>query len=652
MQFKHPEILYALLLLIIPIIVHLFQLQRFKKVPFTNVHFLKNIVQQTRKSSRLKKFLILLTRMAAFTCLILAFSQPYFSANSLQQNYNTTIYLDNSFSMQAKGENGELLKSIAQNIIENTNYKNTQFSLITNNQEFKNIDSKTLKNQLITCDYSPIKLNLNTVLLKLNTLNSASTNTLNKNLIISDFQTINLTNKTDVTNVNTIVNTLKVTPKKNTNTFIDSVFIAEENPTEIILSVVVKSTQNNSNSTSISLQDNTKLLGKSTVKFTNSNISTTNFSIPNNANMNGIITLTDENLPFDNTFYFTLSKPEKINVLSIGKNTPFLSKIYTENEFNFTTSELLNLNYNSLKNQHLIILNEIENIPIELSKLLQDFSKNGGTTVVIPSANANLKSYNIFLNEQNAGTILNKIDKKHNITSIVFEHPLLAQVFENNVTNFQYPTTNFYFKSQFKNSSSVLKLDSNDAFLTSINGNNNSLFWFASSLNNETSNFIQSPLVVPVFYNFAKNSLKNAQLYYTIQPENIVEIVTSIGKDQVLKVVNNENEFIPLQDISSNKVSLKIDGANLKSGFYNILSNTKTIKTIAFNYHREESDLTYLELEPLFKESENIVINNSIDNFFDEMYNEQKINWLFKWFLAFSVLFLLIEMLILKYFKT
>ena len=113
MQFKHPEILYALLLLIIPILVHLFQLQRFQKVLFTNVHFLKNILQQTRKSSKLKKLLILLTRMAAFTCLIVAFSQPYFSNNSQQQNYNTTIYLDNSFSMQAKGESGELLKTLA-----------------------------------------------------------------------------------------------------------------------------------------------------------------------------------------------------------------------------------------------------------------------------------------------------------------------------------------------------------------------------------------------------------------------------------------------------------------------------------------------------------------------------------------------------------
>ena len=66
LQFKHPEILYTLFLLIIPIIVHLFQLQRFIKVPFTNVKFLKQITLQTRKSSKLKKWRILLSRLALF----------------------------------------------------------------------------------------------------------------------------------------------------------------------------------------------------------------------------------------------------------------------------------------------------------------------------------------------------------------------------------------------------------------------------------------------------------------------------------------------------------------------------------------------------------------------------------------------------------
>ena len=61
MNFKHPEILYFLFLLVIPILVHLFQLRRFKKEYFTNVQFLKELSVQTRKSAKLKKWLLLLS---------------------------------------------------------------------------------------------------------------------------------------------------------------------------------------------------------------------------------------------------------------------------------------------------------------------------------------------------------------------------------------------------------------------------------------------------------------------------------------------------------------------------------------------------------------------------------------------------------------
>ena len=69
MQFKHPELLWALLVLLIPIIIHLFQLRRFQKVTFTNVKFLKNVKLQTRKSSQIKKWLVLITRLLLLACL-------------------------------------------------------------------------------------------------------------------------------------------------------------------------------------------------------------------------------------------------------------------------------------------------------------------------------------------------------------------------------------------------------------------------------------------------------------------------------------------------------------------------------------------------------------------------------------------------------
>src|SRR5690554_8207036 len=103
MQFKHPEILYALLLLLIPIFIHLFQLRRFQKIEFTNVAFLKKVVVQTRKSAVIKKWLTLLMRLLALACLVFAFAQPYKATSTdVEREKETVIYIDNSFSMQAK----------------------------------------------------------------------------------------------------------------------------------------------------------------------------------------------------------------------------------------------------------------------------------------------------------------------------------------------------------------------------------------------------------------------------------------------------------------------------------------------------------------------------------------------------------------------
>ena len=118
MQFQHPELLYALFLLVIPILIHLFQLRRFQKVEFTNVKFLKVVKLQTRKSYQLKKWLTLLTRMLLIASAIIAFAQPFIpkteNFNELQE---TVIYLDNSFSMEAQGRNGSLLNEAIQDLI-------------------------------------------------------------------------------------------------------------------------------------------------------------------------------------------------------------------------------------------------------------------------------------------------------------------------------------------------------------------------------------------------------------------------------------------------------------------------------------------------------------------------------------------------------
>ena len=137
MQFKNPEVFYFLVLLIIPILVHLFQLQKFKKIAFTNVAFLKKISLETRKSSRLKKWLILSTRLLGLLALLFVFSQPYFSDRKVEEKSHNFIYLDNSMSLNTNGSNGNELKIAAQEIIKNSG-EFDNYTLLTNDQIFEN----------------------------------------------------------------------------------------------------------------------------------------------------------------------------------------------------------------------------------------------------------------------------------------------------------------------------------------------------------------------------------------------------------------------------------------------------------------------------------------------------------------------------------
>ncbi|MBK6884091.1 MAG: BatA domain-containing protein, partial [Flavobacteriales bacterium] len=52
MSFLHPAFLWALTALAIPVLIHLFQLRRFKRIDFTNVRLLAEVSQQTRARKR------------------------------------------------------------------------------------------------------------------------------------------------------------------------------------------------------------------------------------------------------------------------------------------------------------------------------------------------------------------------------------------------------------------------------------------------------------------------------------------------------------------------------------------------------------------------------------------------------------------------
>ena len=420
MQFKHPEILFALFLLIIPIIVHLFQLRRFKKVFFTNVKFLKEVELQTRKSSRLKKLLILFTRLLLFAALIISFAQPYVSSSKVNKPETTYIYLDNSFSMQAKGKDGELFKRAAQDII-NSVSTIASVHLYTNNEVFNNLSAKNIKNTLLSIDYHPIKMDMQSILLKIKS-NIRDKKKSNNIFLISDFQLINFDNDVNIDSINNLY-IIKLQPENTTNISIDTVYISDQNNETITIKSNIKSYGKGLENVSVSLFNKKILSGKSTVSFKDNAENEIEFNIPNTDSFNGKLQLDDGHLIFDNKLFFTINKPKKINITAIGDNNDFLSKIYTKDEFNFVSTTLRNFDYNAIEDQHLLILNEPQNIPNALATRLKEFINKGGNLVIIPPMNLDLNSYALAFNILNIGSLSNLNNTELAISTINFSQP-------------------------------------------------------------------------------------------------------------------------------------------------------------------------------------------------------------------------------------
>lgn len=637
MQLKHPEILWALLLLLIPVLIHLFQLRRFKKTPFTNVAMLQKVVSESRKSNTLKKWLLLLTRMLLLAAIVIAFAQPFSSKKTALQEKETVVYLDDSFSMQAKSNGLSLLEKSVQDLIRNIDNE-AVFNLFTNTKTFKEVTVNDIQNDLLSLTYSHKQLTLDEIQLKAGTFFSKADNTLKNLILVSDFQNRIASSKRilDSTTTNYMVT---IRPEETRNIAIDSIYL-QDSLTEQATLTVLLSGGSNKESLPISLYNGENLIAKTSASFKASNTAEVLFSVPGNTEINGRLLIVDNSLKYDNQFFFNINKKEKIKVLAVSDfNDDYLNRLYTKEDFVFNKYTLRQLDYSALDEQNVVVLDNLTSIPNSLQQALLTFKENGGTIIVVPALQSDLGSYNQFLSRFSATRFTDNLSSNKQITTISFEHPLYRNVFKEKVYNFQYPSLEQYFNLQSK-LPKILSLEGSDSFLSGIDG----FYVFSASLETENSNFKNSPLIVPTFYNMAAFSLKAAKPYHMLGRQNSIDIAAELGNDNILNVSKEGYEFIPLQQAFPNKVSLTFNENPTVDGIFGIINSKEPIQNISFNYPRDESDLNYLDI----KNIGSVNTQDSITSLFQFLEAENSITAYWKWFVILAVLLALIEVVIQK----
>ncbi|HBF87281.1 MAG TPA: hypothetical protein DDX39_01470 [Bacteroidales bacterium] len=677
MNFLYPYFLFSLFAISIPIIIHLFNFRKYKTIYFSNTAFLKDIKQQTKAKSELKHLLVLLARILAVASLVFAFAQPYIPVSENVKKANSEfvgIYIDNSFSMDADGKYGNLLnvaKSKAKEIAK-TYSSNTKFLLTTNDFETQHqhfLNQEQLFEYIDKIIVSPsVKQTSEIVNYQKGFTQNIKIYTL---FILSDFQK----STTDINNLNpdsTInITLLQLNNQPTNNLFIDSCWFV--NPShnfnsqdEIFVQIVNNSSELYQNiPVKLFLNDSLKGLNSITID-AKSKISV---SIPYTNNfkgfINGRIEITDYPITYDNILYFNYNIANKTKILVINEKDEniYLNSIFNNDiDFEYQNENISQLNFANLQSNNAIVLNEIKSFNSGIIQELSNFVKNGGSIILIPAFEADLYSYNEFSIALNSNRIVNIDTAETQIKDINTESSIYKNAIKKIANNPNMPKVfkHFYLGETTSTTEEILLETRNGhRFLTKNVFEKGLVYTLAMPLNKEAGDFMTNPIFIPSFLNFALNSQVNNKLYYTIGSNNIIEINTKEKKEYpVLHIIDKESQidFIPETQANTSNTKIILHNNILSANNYFVLNNNEKIYNFSFNYNRKESDVTYYnqsEIEDIINLNSLINLNLlNIDNDLSKSLSElnQGIK-LWKWFILLALMFLAIEIVLLRILK-
>lgn len=642
MFFKYPSVLFALLALIVPILIHLYNLRKHQTLLFTNVKLLKDINLETKAIKSLKKWLILTCRLLYLSLIILAFAQPYFSKEKINFNESElVIYLDNSLSMQALSKNSSIFNEYITDLIDYFP-DNQRLSLFTNDKEFKNVDFKYLKEAIKTIDYTYLQNDFNAIKLKAIDLFSNDNDTDKFLILMSDLQTRNdsFYNVLD----NKFNTRFLKKPFSRENISIDSVYISNYQVNSLKINASIKGTSENKNQViPVTLLDDTGILLKTNVNLNESSIA--EFNLPNKEIKNGTVRIYDNSISFDNHYFFNISKPSLVDILIINENSSdkYLNALFNDPVFTKKSVAANNFSPEDIENKDVIILNELNNIPEKLVETLYNFSINDGKIVCIPKVSLNgHSSYNRFLTRFDL-SFDEMINKRQELTEINYNSPLFKGVFLNQSSNFNYPYFKNFYPISGLNKASILKF-SNNYDLLAFNKN---LYLFSSELNLEHTDFSLSELIVPVFYNIAFFSSNFNTLSYVLGEKYKIPFKHDLSDEHVIRIKDSLQEFIPIQKKYNSKSEIELNYYPTYPGHYKVILADKELALLGFNHNRSENNNSFIDPSQI----EIINTDSSLDNLINSTKSNSNSIPLWKWFVIFALMLLIIEIFIFKFFK-
>lgn len=673
MQFLFPAFLFALAALAIPIIIHLFHFRRFRTVYFTNVRFLREVKEETSNRRKLRDLLVLLARCLAVAMLVLAFAQPFLPRNTegvKKGEQAVSIYLDNSFSMNALSKDLSLLEKAKQKAREivQAYAANDKFQILTNDFEGRHqrlVSKDEALNFIDEVKTTPSVQELSKVLTRQQqALNSG--NAPNKTaFILSDFQK----NVTDIPNFKDTtldINLVPLAAVQEKNIAIDSAWfespiqmMGQTNP--LIVRITNYTSENAENvKLSLKLDGQDKPVGLLNIKAHSSVEDTINITILRTGWHEADLSITDYPVQFDDHLFFTFNVPPQINVMVIsdgGGNRFLESAMAGVRSFKVSNQSSGNVQYSQFPQYQMIVLSNLVSISSGLAAELSQYVKNGGNVVTFPAPSVDLTSYSNFFNTVQANNLNGFENTPREVATVNLDEFVFKDVFTNKNVNMKLPSTTGNYRLTNRNGENLLTYRDGSSFVTKNRIGQGNVYICAAPLDDKISTLARSGEVfVPMLYKMAISSAKEWKIGYVIGKDDYIEADSKgIAGEKAYKMRGSKEEFIPEQRIVAAKAILGVKEGVKEAGFYNLFTRPDSILyKFGFNFDRRESVLDYYDVKSLktYERNNLKVFDETIEANFTAIVGERNQGvTLWRWCLILALVFLAAEVALLRFWK-
>ena len=681
-HFLSPIYLYGLSLLIIPIVIHLFNFRRYKKVLFTNVRFLQELKEETTKISRLKHLLVLLTRLLAITFIVLAFAQPIIPVGiQAAQNLSNpvSVYIDNSFSMDAISSQGALLEVAKQKATEiaNSYPATTRFQLLTNDFDAyrqRLISKDDFLDELNRVKFSAQPRFLTDVLLRQKEVATAGSAAGLTSYLISDFQKSTSDFEKVQPDSSMTVKMVVLPLQPTANLYVDSCWLSSPivqlgQALEFTLSIQNSSDKDAENvPVRLMLNGTQKAVTSLNIPAGQKLETTFSFTASESGWLKAAIKIADHPLNFDDDYYFSFEVKEKLRVLSISENTsPYLEALFSKDPFfEFVKSNANGVDYANFRNQDLIVLQGLRQISSGLSEELKKYLEVGGSICLFPDSLSDLNNFNLFLNSVNADAFTGINENSDKVSEVDLQHALFKDVFDNKPKEgrIDFPAVTKHF-DQSVNSKSVrqvlMKLQGGGSFLSLYPNGKGQLYVFSVPMETGFSNLARHAIFVPVLYRMAILTAKPLSFSNTIGSNDAILLnAAPPSGDEAFHLINKatNTDIIPSARAIASGLMVDMGNQVQVAGQYDLMKGNQLVTALSFNYDRKESEMIFYDESMIQEKIETLKLENW--SYFNATTPDLKKTLLdlnngislWKYAIFSALVCLLLEILLIRFWKT